>query len=110
MNVLLSAYACMPNHGSEPGNGWNWAIHLAERGIHVTVLTRREGRDELEAYMLEHPNVNLSFAYVSVPTKLFKPGSKIHYTLWQIRAVAVARAFMYLHSCGGWACQRCLAQ
>jgi len=92
MNVLLSAYACMPNHGSEPGNGWNWAIHLAERGIHVTVLTRREGRDELEAYMLEHPNVNLSFAYVSVPTKLFKPGSKIHYTLWQIRAVAVARA------------------
>ena len=55
MNVLLSAYACMPNSGSEPGNGWNWAMHLAERGITVTVLTRGEGRGEIEAYRRDHP-------------------------------------------------------
>ena len=92
MNVLLSAYACMPNSGSEPGNGWSWAMHLAERGINVTVLTRREGRDEIEAYRRVHPNGNLSFGYVSVPTKLFKPGTGIHYALWQIFAVGVARS------------------
>ena len=26
--ILLSAYACEPNEGSEPGVGWNWAIEL----------------------------------------------------------------------------------
>ncbi len=92
MNVLLSAYACMPNSGSEPGNGWNWAMHLAERGINVTVLTRREGRDEIEAYRQAHPKGNLAFGYVSVPTKLFKPGTGMHYALWQMFAVGVARS------------------
>jgi hypothetical protein len=45
MNVLLSAYACMPGWGSEPGNGWNWAMHLSERGMNVTVLTDDMGRE-----------------------------------------------------------------
>ena len=92
MNVLLSAYACMPNSGSEPGNGWNWAKHLAERGINVTVLTRGEGRDEIEAYRRDHPNANVTFGYVTVPTKLFKPGTGMHYALWQMFAVGVARS------------------
>jgi glycosyltransferase involved in cell wall biosynthesis len=92
MNVLLSAYACMPDSGSEPGNGWNWAMHLAERGIKVTVLTRGEGRDQIEAYQRDHPKANISFAYVTVPTRLFKPGSGIHYGLWQLLAVGVARS------------------
>jgi glycosyltransferase involved in cell wall biosynthesis len=92
MNVLLSAYACMPNSGSEPGNGWNWAKHLAERGINVTVLTRGEGREEIEAYRRDHPNRNVSFGYVTVPTKLFKPGTGMHYALWQMFAVGVARS------------------
>jgi len=92
MNVLLSAYACMPDSGSEPGNGWNWAMHLAERGITVTVLTRGEGRGEIEAYQRDHPNTNVSFGYVTVPTKLFKPGTGVHYALWQVFAVGVAKA------------------
>ena len=91
MNVLLSAYACLPDSGSEPGNGWNWAMHLAERGINVTVLTRGEGRKEIEAYQRDHPKANVDFGYVTVPTKLFKPGSGIHYALWQMLAVGVAR-------------------
>lgn len=91
MNVLLSAYACLPDSGSEPGNGWNWAMHLAERGITVTVLTRGEGREEIEAYQRDHPKSNVSFGYVTVPIKLFKPGSGIHYALWQMLAVGVAK-------------------
>jgi glycosyltransferase involved in cell wall biosynthesis len=91
MNVLLSAYACMPNSGSEPGNGWNWATHLAERGIDVTVLTRSDNREKIDAYRRDHPNVPIKFDYVSVPTKLFRPGSGVHYALWQMFAVKVAR-------------------
>ena len=26
MKVLLSAFSCAPNQGSEPGLGWNWAM------------------------------------------------------------------------------------
>src|ERR1700680_4385402 len=91
MNVLLSAYACMPDSGSEPGYGWNWAMHLAERGINVTVLTRGEGCDRIEAYQGDHPKGNVPFAYVTVPTKLFKPGTAMHYALWQWLAVRVAK-------------------
>lgn len=91
MNVLLSAYACKPNSGSEPGNGWNWALHLAERGMRVTVLTRREGQAAIEAYLLKYPIPNLSFAWVTVPTKLLRTGTGLHYFLWQLWAVRVAR-------------------
>ncbi len=92
MNVLLSAYACMPDSGSEPGNGWNWALHLADRGIHVTVLTREESRPRIEAYLQDHPVANLDVAYVAVPGSAFKPASGMHYALWQICAVPVAKA------------------
>lgn len=92
MNVLLSAYACKPDSGSEPGNGWNWALHLAERGMRVTVLTRREGQAAIEASLRKHPNPNLSVAYVTVPGNLFRTGSGIHYFVWQFCAVRVARS------------------
>ena len=29
MKILLSAYACEPNRGSEPGLGWRWALEIA---------------------------------------------------------------------------------
>lgn len=103
MNVLLSAYACMPNSGSEPGYGWNWATHLAERGMNVTVLTRVESREEIEAYLRSHPETSATFHYVTVPTRLFKPCTRMHYALWQCFAVGVAktlhrrRAFDVIH-------------
>ncbi len=91
MNVLLSAYACMPESGSEPSYGWNWAMHLAERGINVTVLTRGEGRERIEVYNPDHLNPNITFKYVTVPTTIFKPGTGMHYALWQWLAVRVAK-------------------
>ena len=39
IKILMSAYACEPGKGSEPGVGWRWAIEtaassqLAKRGI-----------------------------------------------------------------------------
>ncbi len=38
--ILLSAYACEPNKGSEAGIGWNWVLEIAKRGHNVTVITR----------------------------------------------------------------------
>src|SRR5689334_13586979 len=40
MKILLSSYQCLPNQGSELGNGWQWARALADCGHDVTVLTQ----------------------------------------------------------------------
>lgn len=53
MKVLLSAFACAPNKGSEPGVGWNWAMALAKEND-VMVITREENRSEIEEYRSEH--------------------------------------------------------
>jgi len=31
MRVLLSAFACAPGEGSEPGVGWEWSQRIAQR-------------------------------------------------------------------------------
>jgi glycosyltransferase involved in cell wall biosynthesis len=90
LHVLLSAYACLPNAGTEPGNGWNWAIHLAERGIKVHVLTVTDGREEIEAYRAKHPDSRVSFSYVALP-KSFRHRSGLHYLVWQWAALKVAK-------------------
>ena len=40
MKILLSSFQCLPDRGSELGNGWHWARALADCGHDVTVLTQ----------------------------------------------------------------------
>jgi len=88
----------MPNWGSEPGYGWNWATHLGERGINVTVLTRDVVRPAIETHLREHPIENVTFEYLAVPTPLFKHGTAAHYFLWQCLAIGRARALHRVQS------------
>ena len=53
MKVLLSAYACEPNKGSEPAVGWNWALALTRRGYDVHVITRSNNRAPIK--QAHHP-------------------------------------------------------
>jgi glycosyltransferase involved in cell wall biosynthesis len=48
LKVLISAYACEPDKGSEPEVGWQWALQMA-RFHQVTVLTRANNRAAIEA-------------------------------------------------------------
>lgn len=89
-NILLSAYACRPNSGTEPGNGWNWATRLAERGMRIHVLTVTEGREPIERYCAKKPVPGLSFSYVEVPSR-FRHTTGMHYAWWQWAAVGAAR-------------------
>jgi glycosyltransferase involved in cell wall biosynthesis len=93
MKILLSAYACRPNSGTEPGNGWNWAIHLAARGLDVHVLTAERYREAIESHLRSNPNpiAGLTFHYVRVPFHWTKRSEALHYVLWQIAALFVAR-------------------
>ena len=49
MKVVLSAFSCAPNQGSEPGLGWGWAVEVARLGHEVLVLTSSERREAIEA-------------------------------------------------------------
>lgn len=91
MRLLLSAYACRPNAGSEPGVGWNWATHLAARGIEVHVLVAKRNQEAIEAGLRDHPVRNLHFAYVAVPYEWAKKSEALHYVCWQVAALRAAR-------------------
>lgn len=95
MKVLLSAYACAPEQGSEPGNGWNWAWHLAELGHEVWVLTRSSGQKAIEQALASQLMPNLKFVYVDDPTwpKRYIKGQItkfIQYFVWQKQAYGIA--------------------
>lgn len=84
--ILLSAYACEPNRGSEPGVGWHWAIEIAKRGHEVIVLTRKNNKDVISKESGIPDNV--SFLYYDLPDKLMFLkkvfGVQVYYFLWQI--------------------------
>ncbi|MFT2007801.1 glycosyltransferase [Pontibacter sp. 13R65] len=96
MKLLLSAYACEPNRGTELGNGWNWALNTAKMGHEVWCLTTIEGKDNIlaEVERLAMPNLHLIF--VEVPgwvqkTFEYHLGFYIHYMYWQEQAYKIAR-------------------
>jgi len=63
MRVLLSAFACHPSHGSEPGTGWHWVEALAGLGHEVTVVTTARYRDEI----LPRCPPGVDFRFVDLP-------------------------------------------
>lgn len=91
--VLMSAFACAPGQGSEPGNGWNWATQAAN---HHDVWVLAANYDLLEdPYFRDHPERSFRLVYVSVPGwpgRLVKPANaiRIYYILWQFAALPVA--------------------
>src|ERR1051326_798792 len=55
MKLLLSAYACAPNLGSDHGVGWNWATEALRLGHEIWVLVSPAHRDSIAAACRENP-------------------------------------------------------
>lgn len=96
MKILLSAYACEPNRGSEPGVGWHWAIGLARLGHEVFVLTRANNQPSIEDALRKEPVTNIHFLYYDLPNwaKFWKKGQRgvhLYYLLWQWGAYRAAK-------------------
>lgn len=100
MKLLLSAYACNPNRGSEEGNGFNWLWESAALGHEVWCLTTPRGQADLTKLLADraadpiaqriHP------VYITVPKLVdfayrWQPGVYLHYIVWQYRAWRAAR-------------------
>lgn len=90
LRVLLSAYACEPHRGSEPGVGWN-QVRQAARFHEVWVLTRANNRRAIESELARLPQPHIHWHYYDLPgwLRCWKRGARgIHayYYLWQLGA------------------------
>lgn len=93
--ILVSAYACEPGKGSEPGVGWNWVQQIAQ--FHdVWVITRANNRRVIDSALQERPLPNVRWSYFDLPSwlrvwKKGQRGARLYYYLWQIGACLKAR-------------------
>lgn len=95
LKVLISAYACEPGRGSEPGVGWNVARSLAAHHD-VWVITRANNRPAIEAALATDPVPGLRFVYYDLPrwARFWKRGLRglqLYYYLWQVGLYPVAK-------------------
>lgn len=94
LRILVSAYACEPGRGSEPGVGWTWVEILSEFA-EVTVITRANNREAIESAG-EAWTQRVHWVYHELPPMLVRlkrgpKGVHLYYALWQWAALPVAR-------------------
>lgn len=91
LSILISAYACEPNKGSEPEVGWQWATNLSNLGHNVYVVTRRNNKQNIENSFKKKKN--LKFIYYDlhpILIKLFSRKNKrnffsfLYFYFWQV--------------------------
>ena len=102
MKVLLSAYACHPATGSEPGVGFE-TLMAAAHEHEVWLVTRKKNAEALSQYLRSHPfasrihisPLELSASQLRLKKWLGPVGLQFYYERWQVAALALAR---HLHS------------
>lgn len=96
-NVLISAYACIPERGSEEGNGWYYSSIVSQSNHRVWCLTRAMNKKALDEKLAQVPHPNLTYVYVETPEWVEKVyfwgliGMYFHYLYWQWAALKTAR-------------------
>lgn len=107
-NVLISAYTCCPNRGSEPGNGWNWLMGYLQNGYIVHCVTSDRYVKEIEHFCFEHKLEGITFYFTNIPFSTISRkvpfiGDYLHYYLWLIKArpiikkLAASISFTHAH-------------
>lgn len=97
MKLLLSAYACAPNRGSEHGSAWNWASEAARLSEDVTVLVSPAHRDAILAATRQDPALQrIRWLFPELPFWRLQQGKepvweRTYNLLWQREALRVAR-------------------
>jgi glycosyltransferase involved in cell wall biosynthesis len=87
LRVLLSSYQCLPDQGSELGNGWQWARALADQGHDVTVLTQPSHIIDAAA----PPDLRFWHAAATEPSLPGRFRWVVHYLRWQEAALEYAQ-------------------
>jgi glycosyltransferase involved in cell wall biosynthesis len=95
MNILISAYACEPDKGSESAVGWGWAMQAA-RSHDVWVITRASNETVISEYIGRVPLPSVHWVFYDLPRwarfwKKRKRGVRLYYILWQMGALRIAK-------------------
>lgn len=98
LSILINAYACSPNMGSEPGMAWNWCVNLAKY-CELHIITEGEFRDNIENVVPTLPQgKNMYFYYNPVSEKVrrmcWNQGDwrfYRYYKRWQWRTYEIAK-------------------
>ncbi len=99
IKILVSAYACEPDLGSEIGVGWNWILQMS-RFFELFVVTRRSNKNSIESWILLHDEYkNIHFIYYDLPQclRFWKKGMRgvrVYYNLWQLAINKIVRKTM----------------
>jgi hypothetical protein len=98
VKLLISAYACAPNRGSEHGVGWSWATEANRLGHNVWVLVSPAHRDAIAAASREDAALKeICWVFPEIGFWPLQQGKepkweRTYNLLWQKAALLAARA------------------
>ncbi len=99
LKILISAYACEPNLGSEIGVGWHWVLEMSKY-FDLWVLTRQSNKHTIEPWIQKHPEFsNIHFLYYDWPkwARFWKKGLRgvrTYYNIWQLSTNSIVKQTM----------------
>lgn len=97
LKILVSAYACSPDRGSEPGMGWNFVYGLNKHHeIHV-IAEQKKWESPVRSFQRKYPEEtdNLTFHFIEKKRnkplrKIWPPSYYWYYNDWQKKAYKLA--------------------
>ena len=105
LNILVNAYACSPNWGSEQGMAWNWIKNLSQY-CNLYIITEGEYKELIEKAVKDLPQKeNLHFYYNPLPDRVRKMCWNqgdwrfyYYYNKWQWKTYQIALNIIREHS------------
>jgi glycosyltransferase involved in cell wall biosynthesis len=98
LKVLVSAYACSPYEGSEPGVGWGFVRAMAARHELWVIVEEEKFRADIERYLAGDPGLRRSLRFFFIRKRrnrwlrrVWPPSYYWYYRQWQRQALEVAR-------------------
>jgi glycosyltransferase involved in cell wall biosynthesis len=97
MKLLISAYACAPNRGSEHAVGWNWTTEAHRLGYEVWAMASPAHRGAIEAACRDDPDLRgIGWVFPEVRSWPLRPATepkweRTYNLLWQRAALRQAR-------------------
>ncbi len=94
---MVSAYACCPYRGSEPGVGWNWVKAMSRYHDLWVITEENEFKADIEAELKKNPAIGERIHFYYIPrtyhrylAKIWPPYNYWSYKKWQKKAFQLA--------------------